>query len=62
MDKSSAPECPTSPTGKHDLDTSMEAGPWNCFYCGVSMRGMGCEIYSWDGELVENNIRKGTGQ
>jgi hypothetical protein len=30
-----APECAVSPlpTGKHQVDTSMESGPHNCFFC-----------------------------
>jgi hypothetical protein len=26
-------ECPSSPTGFHIVDTSMESGPNNCFHC-----------------------------
>lgn len=26
-------DCPTSPDGRHHLDTSMESGPNNCFHC-----------------------------
>lgn len=26
-------DCPSSPTGKHIVDTSMESGPNNCFHC-----------------------------
>lgn len=31
-------ECPNSPTGRHQVDTSMESGPNNCFYCERSMK------------------------
>ncbi|MGN6290365.1 MAG: hypothetical protein ACTHNA_14015 [Sphingopyxis terrae] len=31
-------ECPNSPMGKHQIDTSMEEGPHHCFNCGVDMR------------------------
>lgn len=31
-------ECPNSPSGKHQVDTSMEEGPHHCFHCGVNMR------------------------
>jgi len=31
------PECPSSPTRRHQLDTSMESGPHNCFYCERKM-------------------------
>lgn len=31
------PECPTSPTRRHIIDTSMESGPHNCFHCERSM-------------------------
>lgn len=31
-------ECPTSPTGNHQVDTSMETGPNNCFHCEARMR------------------------
>lgn len=27
------PQCPSSPFGRHQVDTSMESGPNNCFYC-----------------------------
>lgn len=30
-------ECPLSPNGRHQVDTSMESGPNNCFYCEASM-------------------------
>lgn len=26
-------ECPSSPNGRHQIDTSMESGPHNCFHC-----------------------------
>jgi hypothetical protein len=26
-------ECPSSPTGKHIVDSTMESGPNNCFHC-----------------------------
>lgn len=32
------PECLSSPDGRHQVDTSMESGPCNCFHCGESMR------------------------
>lgn len=32
-----AAECPTSPTGRHIVDTSMESGPNNCFHCEKRM-------------------------
>ena len=25
--------CPQSPNGRHQVDTSMESGPNNCFHC-----------------------------
>ena len=28
-----AGDCPSSPNGRHQIDTSMESGPSNCFYC-----------------------------
>lgn len=31
------PECPSSPTSRHQVDTSMESGPNNCFYCERAM-------------------------
>lgn len=31
------PECPSSPTGRHIVDTTMESGPSNCFHCERSM-------------------------
>ncbi|WHO40842.1 hypothetical protein PMI04_009740 [Sphingobium sp. AP49] len=30
-------ECPSSPDGRHQVDTSMESGPNNCFHCEASM-------------------------
>lgn len=30
-------ECALSPTGGHQVDTSMESGPNNCFYCEKPM-------------------------
>lgn len=30
-------ECPSSPTGYHIVDTSMESGPNNCFHCEGKM-------------------------
>ena len=30
-------ECPSSPTGRHIADTSMESGPNNCFHCEGKM-------------------------
>lgn len=30
-------ECPSSPDGKHQVDTSMESGPNNCFHCEAPM-------------------------
>jgi hypothetical protein len=32
-----ASECPTSPDGRHQVDTSMEEGPNNCFHCSAKM-------------------------
>lgn len=32
-------ECPHSPTGQHQVDTSMESGPNNCFLCEQPMGG-----------------------
>lgn len=32
-EKSRATECPSSPNGRHQVDTSMESGPNNCFHC-----------------------------
>ena len=31
-------ECPSSETGFHIVDTSMESGPNNCFHCERPMR------------------------
>ena len=28
-----ARDCPSSPNGRHQIDTSMESGPSKCFYC-----------------------------
>lgn len=33
-------ECPRSPDGKHQVDTSMESGPNNCFHCEQPMRAI----------------------
>lgn len=30
-------ECPSSPDGQHQVDTSMESGPNNCFHCEAPM-------------------------
>ena len=30
-------ECLNSPNGRHQVDTSMESGPNNCFYCDADM-------------------------
>jgi hypothetical protein len=30
-------QCASSPSGRHDVDTSMESGPRNCFHCGEKM-------------------------
>lgn len=30
--------CPSSPDGRHQVDTSMESRPYNCFYCERPMR------------------------
>lgn len=30
-------ECPSSPDGRHHVDTSMESGPHNCFHCEQPM-------------------------
>lgn len=32
-------ECPHSPTGRHQVDTSIESGPNNCFHCEAPMGG-----------------------
>ena len=32
-------ECALSPDGKHQVDTSMESGPNNCFHCEKPMKG-----------------------
>lgn len=32
-------ECPSSPDGRHQVDTSMESGPNNCFHCEAPMGG-----------------------
>lgn len=37
MDDPRATECPSSPNGRHQVDTSMESGPHNCFYCEGKM-------------------------
>lgn len=29
--------CPASPSGQHQVDTRMESGPNNCFYCDQTM-------------------------
>lgn len=29
--------CPNADDGQHQLDTSMESGPHNCFYCDVRL-------------------------
>lgn len=36
-----APECAASPlpSGNHQVDTSMESGPNNCFFCEAPMGG-----------------------
>jgi len=34
----SDPECALSPNGRHQVDTSMESGPNNCFHCERPMR------------------------
>lgn len=31
--------CPVGPNGKHQLDTTMESGPNNCFFCETSLKG-----------------------
>lgn len=31
-------ECPNSPFGRCQVDTSMESGPNNCFHCERSMK------------------------
>lgn len=41
LNAASNPECPNSPTGFHQIDTSMEEGPHHCFNCGVNMREVG---------------------
>ncbi len=33
-----AAQCPSSPDGRHQVDTSMESGPYNCFHCERPMR------------------------
>lgn len=30
-------ECGSSPSGRHQVDTTMESGPSNCFHCGEKM-------------------------
>lgn len=30
-------ECPLSPNGRHQVDTSYESGPYNCFHCEARM-------------------------
>jgi len=37
IDYAEEPECEHSPSHRHQVDTSMEEGPNNCFHCGVSM-------------------------
>lgn len=32
-------ECPSSPDGRHQVDTTMESGPDNCFHCEAPMGG-----------------------
>ena len=32
-------QCPSSPDGRHQVDTSMESGPNNCFHCERPMPG-----------------------
>lgn len=32
-------ECPSSPDGRHQVDTSMESGPNNCFHCEAPLGG-----------------------
>jgi len=34
-------DCASSPDGKHQVDTSMESGPNNCFHCERPMKGNG---------------------
>lgn len=34
-------ECPSSPDGRHQVDTSMESGPNNCFHCERPMPKQG---------------------
>lgn len=34
-------ECPSSPDGRHQLDTSMESGPDSCFHCDQRMPKFG---------------------
>lgn len=36
-DPSQPPECPHSPNGRHQVDTSMETGSNNCFFCQEPM-------------------------
>lgn len=31
-------ECDLSPNGRHQVDTSMESGPNNCFHCERPMK------------------------
>jgi len=38
IDDAEEPECANSPNGRHQVDTTMESGPYNCFYCERSMR------------------------
>ncbi|WP_230280226.1 hypothetical protein [Croceicoccus sp. Ery15] len=37
VEQAVAAECPHSPTGRHQIDTSMEEGPHHCFNCGTDM-------------------------
>jgi hypothetical protein len=30
-------DCPLSPDGRHQIDTTMESGPSHCFHCGEKM-------------------------
>lgn len=53
-------ECPHSPDGRHQVDTSMESGPNNCFHCDKSMapppRGTGG--FDIDGNIILSNTER----
>lgn len=51
------PECPVSPlpSGKHQVDTSMESGPNNCFFCEQPMPSAGRKASPEDTPLAPQN-------